>query len=80
LYGVILSGAARTDVPLLCNFLEILLGLRPKYDSNDADGFSLSCECFFIADMSPTSHAAYLKEKVERLQANRLTSTPTVLS
>jgi hypothetical protein len=66
------------DVPSLRNFLEILSGLRLKYDSDDADGFSPSC---FIVDkpaantapeltptnMNPTSCAAYLKEKAEHL-------------
>jgi hypothetical protein len=51
----------------LHNFLEILLGLRLKYDSDDAGSFSPSCECFLITDMSLTSHATYLKEKVECL-------------
>lgn len=80
--GVILSGAGRTDVSSPHNFLEILLGYRLEYDSNDARYFSPSCECFFIGggatvehapelnppDMSPTSCASYLKEKVALLQ------------
>lgn len=81
LHDVILSGASGTDVPSLRNFLEILSGLRPEYDSNDTGYFRPSRECFFIADgacidtspnltpldLSPTSPAAYHKEKAECL-------------
>ena len=78
---IILSGAAGTDVPSLRNFLEILSGFGPEYDSNDAYDFSPPRECFIIddgagtdtapelmpLDLNPTSRAAYLKEKAERL-------------
>ena len=33
--SIILAGAAGADVPLLCAFLEVLLGNRLEYDSND---------------------------------------------
>jgi hypothetical protein len=63
----------------LHNFLEILSGYGPKYNSHDVDSFSPSRECFFISnrattddalertpsDLSPNNHAAYLKEKAE---------------
>jgi hypothetical protein len=79
--GVIFLGAAGTDVSSPHNFLEILLGYRLEYDSKDAVYLSPSYECFFIGsgattehapglnppDMSPTSCAPYLKEKVALL-------------
>ena len=80
-HNVILSGMVGVDVPSLQNFLEILLGLGPEFDSNDAGGCSPPCECFYISSrhtvnttpylmppkMSLTSHVAYLKVKAECL-------------
>jgi hypothetical protein len=78
-------GAVGANVPSLCNFLEILLGLGPEYGFDDAGEFSPSHKCFFIddrtnantapelthPDLSPTSHVIYLKEKAKRLQARQ---------
>ena len=68
---------ARTDVPSLCTFLEILLG----YDSNNIDYSAPPRMCYHIngevltdeapqimpLNQSPHSHVNYLREKVARL-------------
>lgn len=41
---------SRANVPSTHNFLEILLGLKLEYDTDDADDFSLPNMCFFISD------------------------------
>jgi hypothetical protein len=77
---------ARTDVPSLRTFLEILSGNGPKNDSNDIDCYTSTCMCYHIdgevlaeealgltpPDHSPCSRSAYLQEKEERLRARQV--------
>jgi hypothetical protein len=72
--STILSGVARTNVPSLHAFLEILSGNNPKYESDDIDYNDPPCMCYHIygevqpketpelipSDQSPHSHAVYL--------------------
>jgi hypothetical protein len=46
--SAILSGTARTDVPLLHTILVILLGNGPEYDSNNIDCYALPHMCYHI--------------------------------
>ena len=47
-WSAILYGAARTDVPSLCAFLEILLGNGPEYESDDIDYNAPPRMCYHI--------------------------------
>jgi hypothetical protein len=72
--SAILSGAARTDVPSPCTFLEILSGNGLEYDSNNIDCYAPPRMCYCIdvevlpeealgftpSDQSPRSRVIYL--------------------
>lgn len=47
LHSVILLGDAMTDVPSLCTFLKILLGVDLEYDFDKADDYSLAWHMSF---------------------------------
>jgi hypothetical protein len=86
LRSAILSGMARTDVPSLRTFLEILLGNSLENDSDDIDCYAPPYMCYHIdgevlaeeapgltpLDHSPRSRLAYLQEKEERLRARQV--------
>jgi hypothetical protein len=79
--STILSNAARTDIPSLRTFLEILSGDDSKYDFDDIHYNVPPRMCYHIdsevlpketprlmpLDQSPHSRAAYLQEKADRL-------------
>jgi hypothetical protein len=46
--SIILSGVARTDVPLLRAFLEVLSRNDPEYDSDNIDYDALPCMCYQV--------------------------------
>jgi hypothetical protein len=46
--SAILFGVARTNVPSLRAFLEILLGNSPEYNSDDLNCYASPCMCFHI--------------------------------
>jgi hypothetical protein len=57
-WSTILSGAAGTNVPSLCTFIEILSGNGPEYDSDDIDCYAPSRMCYhidgeFLAEEAP---------------------------
>lgn len=74
-HGVVLSGAVWVDDLSLRNFLEILLGLRPEYDSNDASSCSPPHEYFYIGDGHATNTALSSRS---RLEPNKLCRLPQV--
>ena len=49
-WSAILSSVARTDVPLLRTFLEILSRDGPEYDSDDIDCYAPPRMCYHIDD------------------------------
>jgi hypothetical protein len=81
--STILSDTARTDVPLLRTFLEILSGNGSEYD---IDCYAPLCMCYHIdsevlaeeppgltpSDQSPRSRAAYIQEKEDCLWARQV--------
>jgi len=85
-WSAMLFGAARTDVPSLCTFLEILSGNGPEYDSDDIEYNTPPCMCYHIdgkdhakeapglmsPNQSPRSRVAYLQEKADRLRARKV--------
>ena len=80
--SAILFGAAGTDVPSLCTFLDILSRNSLEYDSDNIDCYAPPRMCYHIngeeaprltpLDQSPRSHAAYLQEKRDRLWARQV--------
>ena len=52
--NAILSSVARTDVPSLRTFLEILSRDDPKYDFDDIDYYAPPCMCYHINGEVPT--------------------------
>ena len=47
-WSIILSSIAGIDVPSLHAFLEVLLGDKPEYDSDNIDYNAPPCMCYHI--------------------------------